>query len=203
MALFRLGTPTEPMHAVRGDGVYLRPLEARDYGQWAALRERSREFLTPWEPTWPADDLTRSAYRRRLRRHAEEIERDEAYPFLIFREIDGALVGGLTLGQVRRGVAQTATLGYWMGEPFAGRGYMGLAVRAALSYAFANLRFHRVEAACLPHNVRSIRLLEGAGFRREGLARAYLRINGTWQDHLLFARLDSDQAAAARLQRSL
>ena len=127
------------------------------------------------------------------------MERDEAYPFLIFRAQDGALLGGLTLGQVRRGVSQTATLGYWMGEPFAGRGYMARAVRAALSYAFANLRFHRVEAACLPHNMRSIRLLEGAGFRREGLARAYLRINGVWQDHVLFARLDSDPAPQGEL----
>src|SRR5512133_119320 len=117
MALFRLGTTTEPLHAIRGDGVYLRPLEARDYPAWAALREVSREFLAPWEPTWPADDLTKSAYRRRLRRHSEEMDRDEAYPFLIFREQDGALLGGLTLGQVRRGVSQTATLGYWMGEP--------------------------------------------------------------------------------------
>ena len=197
MALFRLGSPAEPAHAIRGNGVYLRPLEARDYAAWAALRERSRDFLTPWEPTWPADDLTRSAFRRRLRRHAEEMDRDEAYPFLIFREQDRTLLGGLTLGQVRRGVSQTATLGYWMGEPFAGRGYMADAARAALSYAFANLRFHRVEAACLPHNVRSIRLLEGAGFRREGLARAYLRINGVWQDHLLYARLDSDNVAPA------
>ncbi|MDB5642639.1 MAG: ribosomal protein alanine N-acetyltransferase [Hyphomicrobiales bacterium] len=194
MALFRLGTPAEPQHAIRGDGVYLRPLESRDHTAWAALRERSRDFLAPWEPTWPADDLTRSAYRRRLRRHGEEMERDEAYPFLIFREQDGELLGGLTLGQVRRGVSQTATLGYWMGEPFAGHGYMARAVRAAVTYAFANLRFHRIEAACLPHNSRSIRLLEGAGFRREGLARAYLRINGAWQDHVLFARLDSDPA---------
>jgi ribosomal-protein-alanine N-acetyltransferase len=194
MALFRLVTSAEPQHAIRGDGVFLRPLEARDHAAWAALREQSRAFLVPWEPTWPADDLTKSAYRRRLRRHAEEMARDEAYPFLIFRQSDDALLGGLTLGQVRRGVSQTATMGYWMGQPYAGRGYMARAVRAALTYAFANLRFHRIEAACLPHNERSIALLEGAGFRREGLARAYLRINGTWQDHLLFARLDSDPA---------
>ena len=198
MALFRLGTSAEPQHAIRGDGVVLRPLEARDHAAWAALREQSRAFLVPWEPTWPADDLTKSAYRRRLHRHAEEMARDEAYPFLIFRQSDDALLGGLTLGQVRRGVSQTATMGYWMGQPYAGRGYMARAVRAALTYAFANLRFHRIEAACLPHNARSIALLEGTGFRREGLARAYLRINGTWQDHLLFARLDSDPAPMGR-----
>ncbi|MDB5650689.1 MAG: ribosomal protein alanine N-acetyltransferase, partial [Hyphomicrobiales bacterium] len=73
MALFRLGVPAEPLHAIRGEGVYLRPLQARDFAAWVALRERSRTFLAPWEPTWPADDLTKSAFRRRLRRHGDEI----------------------------------------------------------------------------------------------------------------------------------
>jgi ribosomal-protein-alanine N-acetyltransferase len=194
MALFRLGIATEKLHVIRGDGLLLRPFESRDFEPWAHLREKSRDFLTPWEPTWTADDLTRSAFRRRVRRNEEEIARDEAYPLLIFREADGTLLGGLTLGQVRRGVAQTATLGYWMGEPHAGRGHMGKAVRLASVYAFASLRLHRLEAACLPTNMRSIRLLESAGFRREGLARSYLRINGIWQDHVLYARLDSDPA---------
>jgi ribosomal-protein-alanine N-acetyltransferase len=163
----------------------------RDYEDWAMLRERSRGFLVAWEPVWPADDLTRSAFRRRIRLYAEEMSRDEAYPFLVFRE-DDVLIGGLTIGQIRRGVAQTATLGYWMGEPYAGRGYMSRAVRAAAGYVFASLRLHRLEAACLPHNMASIQLLESVGFQREGYARAYLRINGRWQDHVLFALLDSD-----------
>ena len=170
----------------------------RDYEQWRWLRELSRDFLTPWEPTWPADDLTRGAFRRRLRRHAEEIDRDEAYPFFIFREGDHALLGGLTLGQVRRGVAQAATLGYWMGEPHAGRGHMARAVRATTGFAFATLRLHRLEAACLPHNLASQRLLERVGFQREGYARAYLRIAGVWQDHLLFALLESDPVLTRR-----
>ena len=192
MALFRLGSSSENANFIRGEGVYLRPGEMRDYEQWRWLRELSRDFLTPWEPTWPADDLTRGAFRRRLRRHAEEIDRDEAYPFFIFRESDHALLGGLTLGQVRRGVAQAATLGYWMGEPHAGRGHMASAVRATTGFAFATLRLHRLEAACLPHNEASQRLLERVGFRKEGYARAYLRIAGVWQDHLLFALLESD-----------
>jgi [ribosomal protein S5]-alanine N-acetyltransferase len=193
MALFRVGSSSDSANFIRGEGLYLRPLEARDYAHWAALRECSRAFLAPWEPTWPADDLTRAAFRRRLRRHMEEIERDESYPFLIFDEVDDVMIGGLTLGQVRRGVAQAATLGYWMGEPYAGQGRMSRAVRAAVVFGFSSLRLHRIEAACLPHNVPSIRLLERVGFRREGVARAYLRINGAWQDHVLFALLESDQ----------
>ncbi len=192
MALFRLGVPSEISNLVRGEGVHLRPPEARDYEAWSDLREKSRAFLTPWEPTWPGDDLTRTSFRRRLRRNLQEMTNDEAYPFLIFRDEDETLVGGLTLGQVKRGVAQSATLGYWMGMPYAGQGLMSRAVRAMTGYAFTSLRLHRIEAACLPHNAASIRLLERIGFKREGLARAYLRINGLWQDHLLYALLETD-----------
>jgi ribosomal-protein-alanine N-acetyltransferase len=192
MALFGLVSPEYRDLPIRGEGVYLRCSEMRDFPAWAALRERSRAFLTPWEPTWPADDLTRSSFRYRVRRHAEEMARDEAYSFFIFRQEDDVLLGGLTLGHVRRGVSQAATLGYWMGEPYAGKGYMSRAVRAVLDYAFNRQRLHRVEAACLPTNEPSIRLLERNGFTREGFARAYLNINGQWRDHLLVARLDSD-----------
>jgi ribosomal-protein-alanine N-acetyltransferase len=192
MALFRLPIFTEPNAPVVGRGIYLRYAEMRDYLAWAQLRAASREFLEPWEPTWPADDLERAAFRRRLRRHRDEINGDEAYPFLIFESHGEQLVGGLTLGQVRRGVAQTATLGYWMGEAHAGRGYMTQAVRAVLDHAFGTLALRRIEAACLPNNSRSIRLLERVGFRREGIARAYLQINGRWQDHAFYAILDSD-----------
>lgn len=197
MALFRLGLPNEAPTFVRGDGVFLRPAEMRDFEQWSQLRDQSREFLVPWEPIWPADDLTRASFRRRLRAHAEEIEGDEAYPFLIFRD-DETLVGGLTIGQIRRGVSQTGTLGYWMGKSFAGQGYMSRAVRAAAHFTFGSLRLHRLEAACLQHNEQSIRVLERVGFKREGFARSYLRINGRWQDHILYALLETDPVSVAQ-----
>lgn len=198
MALFRLGAPGENTPVLRGEGVLLRPAEMRDYEEWVALRERSRGFLVPWEPVWPADDLTRSAFRRRVRAQTEEIERDEAYPFFIFDDGE-TLVGGITIGQVSRGVAQTATLGYWMGQPFAGKGYMSRAVRAIVHYSFSSLRLHRLEAACLPHNDASAELLQSVGFTREGYARAYLRIAGAWQDHLLYGMLENDPVLPPRL----
>ncbi len=194
MSLFRLGSPAESPHIIRGEGVYLRPGEMRDFEQWSSLRERSRDFLTPWEPIWPPDDLTRLAFRRRIRRNNEEIERDETYPFFVFREEDSVLLGGLTLGQIRRGVSQTATMGYWMGARHAGKGYMSRAVRAALARAFGSMQLHRIEAACIPRNGASMHLLKRCGFREEGYARSYLRINGAWEDHVLFAILDSDPA---------
>lgn len=177
---------------IRGDGLYLRPSEMRDYLEWSTLRDGSRAFLTPWEPIWPADDLTRSSFRYRVRRHAEEMARDEAYSFFVFREDDDVLLGGLSFGHVRRGVSQAATLGYWMGEAHAGKGHMTRAVRAACAYMFEKQGLHRIEAACLPNNEPSKRLLERVGFRQEGYARSYLNINGQWRDHLLFAMLEGD-----------
>jgi ribosomal-protein-alanine N-acetyltransferase len=192
MAFFRSVSFSEALPAVTGRGVYLRPPVANDFPEWASLREQSRAFLTPWEPIWPADDLTRAAFRRRLRRYAEDQRNDLAYSFLVFRSQDNALAGGLTLANVRRGVAQAGSIGYWIGAPFARQGLMTAAVRALTPFAFGHLRLHRLEAACIPTNKPSIALLEKAGFQREGYARQYLCINGIWQDHLLFARLKDD-----------
>ena len=189
MAFFRTINFSEPLPSIVGEGVMLRIPQVTDYGDWAALREASRDFLTPWEPTWPVDDLSRSAFRRRIRRYAEDLRTDQGYAFLIIRSSDNALVGGLTLANVRRGVAQAGSLGYWMGQPFVDRGYMTAAVRAVIPFAFGTLRLHRLEAACIPTNAASIRLLENTGFIREGYARDYLCINGIWQDHLLYGRL--------------
>ena len=189
MAFFRTINFADPLPSVVGEGVILRTPQATDHAEWAALREHSREFLTPWEPTWPADDLSRSAFRRRIRRYTEDLRTDQSYAFLIFRSTDGRLVGGLTLANVRRGVAQAGSLGYWMGLPHVRQGYMAAAVRAVIPFAFGTLRLHRLEAACIPTNTASIRLLENTGFVREGYAREYLCINGIWQDHLLYGRL--------------
>ena len=189
MAFFRTINFTEPLPTVAGDGVTLRMPQMTDFGDWAALRERSREFLTPWEPTWPVDDLSRSAFRRRIRRYGEDLRTDQGYAFLIVRNSDNVLVGGFTLANIRRGVAQAGSLGYWMGLPFIRQGYMTAALRAVVPFAFATLRLHRLEAACIPTNKGSIRLLEKTGFVREGYARDYLCINGIWQDHLLYGRL--------------
>jgi len=189
MAFFRTINFSDPLPSVVGEGVSLRTPQVTDHAEWAALREHSREFLTPWEPTWPADDLSRSAFRRRIRRYTEDLRTDQSYAFLILRSADGRLVGGLTLANVRRGVAQAGSLGYWMGLPYVRQGYMTAAVRAVIPFAFGTLRLHRLEAACIPTNTASIRLLENTGFVREGYAREYLCINGIWQDHLLYGRL--------------
>lgn len=191
MAFFRSLSAVEAVPTLAGAGVYLRTPQMADYAAWSELRERSRAFLQPWEPTWPADDVSRIAFRKRLKRYVRELESDHAYPFFVFRS-DGLLVGGVTASQIRRGVAQTCSLGYWMGVGHAGAGHMTAAVRALAPFVFEQLKLRRIEAACLPHNQASIRLLEKTGFRREGFAREYLCIDGRWQDHLLYALLRSD-----------
>lgn len=177
---------------VHGRVVTLRMPQIHDYPAWAQLRTRSREFLAPWEPTWARDELTRSSFRRRLRHYQKDYRDETGYAFFVFRNGDGTLVGGLTLSNVRRGVTQSASLGYWMGAPFAGQGYMTDAVRAVSRFGIETLGLHRLEAACLPWNAASVRVLEKAGFSREGLARRYLKINGIWQDHLLFALIEDE-----------
>ena len=169
--------------------VYLRYPVQRDWREWSALRADSQAFLAPWEPTWAYDALSRGAFRRRLKMYRSELRQGVTYSFLIFRAADDALLGGITLSNLRRGVAQSATLGYWIGAVHARQGYVTEALWAVLEFAFRRLGLHRVEAACLPNNEASRRLLLKCGFQEEGYAREYLRIDGSWQDHQLFAIL--------------
>ncbi len=183
----------ESRHHIEGDGVYLREPQMPDYPAWSALRAQSREFLEPWEPRWPRDELERNTYRRRIRYYYRDARQDLGYAFFLFRTSDNALIGGATLSNIRRGVSQTCSLGYWIGEPYARQGYMTRGVRAITWFVFDVLRLHRLEAACLPGNKASAALLTRTGFQYEGLARRYLKINGTWQDHWLFALLAEDR----------
>jgi [ribosomal protein S5]-alanine N-acetyltransferase len=192
MAFLRSTLPTDAEPEIHGEKVYLRHPTMSDYASWAELRAASRQHLTVWEPLWSRDELARSSFRRRLRQYQREMREDQGYAYLIFQPSDAVLLGGLTISNIRRGVAQAASLGYWMGVMHAGRGHMTDAVRAIVPYAFDTLGLHRLEAACLPHNTPSMRVLEKAGFHHEGRARRYLKINGLWQDHELFARLQDD-----------
>jgi ribosomal-protein-alanine N-acetyltransferase len=193
MALLRTATSSDIGPVIDAERVLLRTPQMSDYPVWAELRAASRDFLTPWEPLWAADELSRSSFRRRVRHYLRDLREDMGYALFIFSTGGGALVGGLTLCNVRRGVTQACTLGYWIGAPYARQGYMTAAVRAVIPFVFGSLELHRLEAACLPSNMASIKLLERTGFTHEGLARRYLRINGVWQDHLLYALLDSDR----------
>jgi ribosomal-protein-alanine N-acetyltransferase len=192
MALLRTVTSNDLGPIIHAERVLLRTPQMSDYPAWAELRAASRDFLTPWEPLWAADELSRASFRRRVRHYLRDLREDMGYALFIFCASSGDLVGGLTLCNVRRGVTQACTLGYWIGAPYARQGYMTAAVRAVIPFVFDSIELHRLEAACLPANTASMRLLERTGFTREGLARRYLKINGVWQDHLLYGLLESD-----------
>lgn len=168
--------------------VTLRAPRAADYLPWRDLRRQSREFLKPFEPRWTEADLGRQVYAMRLKRAREEARAGSDYSFFIFlNDADREqLVGGITLSNLRRRAAQFINLGYWMGQPYAGRGLMTEAVGAIVPYCFDKLGLHRIHAACLPHNMASRRVLEKNGFKEEGYADGYLQIDGKWADHVLF-----------------
>jgi [ribosomal protein S5]-alanine N-acetyltransferase len=196
MAFLRSALTIDSQPFIQAAGVHLRPPTMADYAVWAELRNRSRDHLVPWEPQWTREELSRAAFRRRLRHYHREMKDDLGYAFFIYRDGDGMLLGGLTLSNVRRGVTQAASLGYWMGAPYVRHGIMTNAVAGVARFVFDDLKLHRLEAACLPHNEGSIRVLLNNGFQQEGLARRYLKINGIWRDHLLFALLSDDPRPA-------
>lgn len=194
--MFALPFFRRDLPALKGNLVTLRVPYTNDYREWSTLRGESRAFLEPWEPRWTPDELDRTAWRLRISRYREDYAQGSAIALFIFEKSSGKLAGGITLGNIRHGVSQSGHVGYWIGERFGGRGLMTDAVKVVTSFAFDTLRLHRIEAACIPDNIRSIRVLEKAGFRREGLLRSYLRINGIWQDHYLYARIADDPPGA-------
>lgn len=191
MAVLDWITP-EPGLMLEDARVMLRPPRSADFREWSELRRESRAFLQPWEPTWPPDDLSRAAFRRRISIYNRDQDLGQGYAFFVFRKPDGLLVGGVNLRDVRRGVAQSGALGYWIGERYARQGFTLAAVKAVSRFAFGRLGLHRLDAACLPENEASHRLLLRAGFDPEGRARAYLKINGQWRDHLLFGLIKDE-----------
>ncbi len=197
MRLFRnLSSPAGNLR-LSGDTIYLRAPAERDWHAYVEVRAASRKFLEPWEPAWPPDALGREAYFRRLNRYAADWRDDVGHSFFIFRNDDDALLGGISLSNVRRGVAQCGALGYWIGEPHARHGYMSEALRLITEFCFGQLALHRIEAACLPENEASQKLLRRAGFTQNGYARKYLKIQGEWHDHLLFSLLTEDFNSAS------
>jgi [ribosomal protein S5]-alanine N-acetyltransferase len=164
-----------------------------DWTQWAALRDESVAFLTPWEPVWAGDHLSRKAFTNRVYWAARAEAQGTALPLLLIRREDQALLGAITLDNIRRGPSQSGTLGYWIGERFSRRGYMREAIQSVVHHAFSTLDLSRIEAACLPENVASRGVLEKCGFKYEGVAQSYLQISGRWRNHVLYAALRLDR----------
>ena len=175
-----------------GERVFLRPPKRRDALKWQKLRMSSKSFLVPWEPSWDASSCTRRAYLRYFKNSNYLANMDRAYSFLIFKTEDKSLLGGINIGNVRRGVSQSASLGYWIGEKYSRNGYMKEALKLLIPSLFIDLRLNRIEAATLEENIASKNLLKKIGFKKEGVLRKYLKINGNWRDHILYGLLEND-----------
>ncbi len=171
----------------------LRPPVHADFRTWASLRAQSAEYLTPWEPSWAVDHLSRKAFTNRVYWAQRSVAGGTALPLFLIRRADEQLLGAITLDNIRRGPSQAGTLGYWTGQPFARQGYMREAIKALVHHAFTRLDLSRIEAACLPENAASRGLLETSGFKYEGVAQSYLQIDGRWRTHVLYAALRSDR----------
>ncbi len=190
--IFWASASQEKSPVLEGQGIVMRLPVLDDFQQWSDLRHQSQIFLQPWEPVWTENELTKSSFRRRVKFYEKQRLEGGSFCFLIFDGKTGSLVGGLNMTQVRRGVIQSCVLGYWIGECYASQGYMTRAVRLVCDFAFDAQGLHRVEAACLLDNIASVKLLRKTGFVFEGLARQYLKINGIWQDHFLFAKIKDE-----------
>ncbi len=163
-----------------------------DFTPWVELRVESRAFLTPWEPVWAIDHLSRKSFANRVYWAQRASRNGTALPLFLTRR-DGAFLGAITLDNIRRGPAQSATIGYWIGQRFARQGYMREAISTLTHHAFTQLDLSRIEAACLPENTASRGVLERSGFKYEGVAQSYLQINGRWRNHVLYSNLRHDR----------
>lgn len=178
---------------IRTDRLDLRLPQLSDYKNWSQLRLESKKFLTPWEPVWSHDHLLRRPFINRVNWARRSMQNGTAIPLFIVNRVDGALLGAITLDNIRRGPNQTATMGYWIGLPYVRKGFMSESITALVHYAFNTVDISRIESACLPENTPSRKVLEKCGFKYEGVAQAYIQIDGRWRTHVLYASLRHDR----------
>ena len=176
-----------PTLTCTGDAVDIRPLTPDDLEAQLQLRIANREFMKPYDPRQPNHFFTRSGQEAHLRMSMQQWAEGRGYGFGVFERSTGDLIGRVALSNVVRGAWQNATLGYWISGDKNGRGYGTEAVQLATRFAFFNAGLHRVQAAIMPRNVRSIRVIEKAGYRFEGESPRYLSIDGVWEDHRIYA----------------
>ena len=177
---------------LKAKNVELRTPRYSDYEQWRDLREGSKAFLELWEPKRSNDFFKRNAFNNRVKWAKKSAKTDQAYQFFIFDKFQ-TLLGSITIENIRKGPSNAATLGYWLGKQHTGKGFMREAVLHIVDFCFNRLTISRLEAATLPENKSSRRLLEKVGFKYEGVGQSYLQINGRWRNHVLYGMLRNDR----------
>ena len=177
----------------------IRPTAPEDAAVQLALRLTNREHTGPWDPARDESFYTEAGQRLELDLDQRSWVAGSAYAFAVLDTVlDDRLIGRVALSNVVRGPWQNATLGYWIDKDSLGKGHATRAVRLVLRFAFEHAGLHRVQPAIIPRNARSVRVAEKAGFRLEGRALRYLKINGTWEDHDVYALTTEDWDAMGR-----
>lgn len=176
----------------------LRAPRASDVPAFRRLLKENAEHLRPWSPA-PADGsdaLSLISLTQLVTSQRRAWREDRGYVMLVTDVTTGEIMGRVALSEITRGVFQNAYLGYWMDHRVTSRGLMTEAVEGAVAFAFGPLGLHRVQAAIIAENAPSLRVIQKAGFREEGLARRYLKIAGRWQDHRIFAKTSEEHESA-------
>ncbi|MCM3628564.1 GNAT family N-acetyltransferase [Paenibacillus glycanilyticus] len=173
--------------------IELRTIGPGDARALLELRLRNRAFFQPFEPVRDEKHYTIEEQAKELANGEAAAEQGQAYIYGIFLPEFDELIGRIALTGVSKGAFQNAYLGYFIDEAHNGQGYATAAVSLIVRKAFDELNLHRIQAGVMPRNERSVRVLQKAGFRQEGLAQRYLKINGIWEDHLLFAITSEDE----------
>ena len=177
---------------ITGQKVILRPPQYSDWKAWADERKKNKLYLQPWEPLWSINELERSSFVKRVRMFERLSHNDQAYSFLIFKSDNEDFIGEVNISNVQRGIIQSCTIGYWIAKDCEGKGMMSESLELVKEFIFNELKLHRIEAACLPHNMPSLKLLLKNGFIKEGTARKLLKINDKWQDHTVLSFILDD-----------
>lgn len=175
-----------------GNHIYLKPLDIQDAQALLELEVNNQEFYQTFSPEREEDFLTLEYQTDLIRRSMEQREADKRYSYGIFLKTSGQMIGNIGLSFVVRGPLQSCMAGYSLDRGHNGKGYTTEAVRLIVDYAFRELQFHRITAEASPQNIGSVRVLEKAGFHQEGLARKNVKINGKWEDHLVFAIINEE-----------
>ncbi|MFT9847071.1 GNAT family N-acetyltransferase [Aneurinibacillus sp. REN35] len=170
-----------------GPSIYLRLIEEADTEAILDLCLRNRSFLQPFEPIRPDTYFTIAGQRILIEEAVARQKAGIGYSFGIYLASEDTLIGRLSISNIVRGAWENGTVGYFIDQACNGRGYMTEALRCAIRFAFEEAKLHRLQAAVMPHNQASIRVIEKNGFLYEGLAKYYLRIHGVWEDHLIYA----------------
>lgn len=182
---------------LRDGATVLRPIRVRDARALEAELIASRAWLRPWEATSPQAPMSWDT-KASIRSLLSAARAGTGLPFII--ETDGRLAGQLNVSGMTYGSLASATIGYWVGAGFAGRGLTPTAVALATDHVFFTVGLHRMEICIRPENGPSLRVVEKLGFRYEGLRRRYIHINGDWRDHFCFA-LTVEEVPQGVLQR--